>query len=492
MNLGKIVRALDHAGQLVRAPMSLPEITGVTEDSRRVTPGILFCAVEGSLADGHRFLPDAIRRGAAAVMISKEAPLLPGAENLPAVLVQDGRVAVAIAAAEWQGRPADHMTVVGVTGTNGKSTTLALIRHLISDSADTGSIGTVGTFDGRDEELPEGAGLTTPGAVELQATLAELKRRGVTKIVMEASSHALDQRRLQGIALAAGVYTNLSHDHLDYHADLSAYLAAKALLSSLIRPGGVEVVNLDDRAWEALERRAGLRRVTFGSTPAADVSASDVHLGAGGTRFRLNIGSQSPPVQLPLIGEFNVSNALGAAATAWALGRELTDIAARLGTAPQVPGRVERIIGEPFTVLRDYAHTPDALERVIAAIKPLTRGRLIVLFGAGGDRDRRKRPVMGRIAARGADLAVVTSDNPRTEDPGRIIDEIEEGMEQVAHLRIEDRREAIRKALALAQPGDSVLLAGKGHETYQVLGTEKVPFDEREIVLTALRTMRVA
>ncbi|MBI4502629.1 MAG: UDP-N-acetylmuramoyl-L-alanyl-D-glutamate--2,6-diaminopimelate ligase, partial [Gemmatimonadetes bacterium] len=245
-------------------------------------------------------------------------------------------------------------------------------------------------------------------------------------------------------------------------------------------------------SWSALERDPRLRRITFGRSPEADVRASEVKMDSSGSRFRMHFGTETRAVELPLLGDFNISNALGAAAAAWGLGRAAAEITARLASAPQVPGRVERIVAEPFTVLRDYAHTPDALERVIDAVKPLTRGRLIVLFGAGGDRDRRKRPVMGRIAARGADLPIVTSDNPRTEDPGAIIDQIEEGMGEVAHLRIVDRREAIHRALGLAQSGDCILLAGKGHETYQVLGTEKVPFDEREIVLSALKAMPVA
>ncbi len=503
MNLSQIVRALERAGQLVQAPRVTPDITRVTEDSRQVTQGALFCAVQGSQADGHRFIDDAIKRGAAALVVSKPPSHVGrGAEGevstsqgrgdgseVPTIHVRDGRVAVAIAAAEWHGRPAAGLTIIGVTGTNGKSTTVALLRHLLADGDDTGSIGTVGVFDGRGEELPEGGGLTTPGAVELHATLAELKRRGVRKVVMEASSHALDQRRLTGIGLAAGVYTNLTHAHLDYHGDLSAYLAAKLLLSTLIQDGGVEAVNLDDRVWKALDPSARLRRISYGLAAGAQVRPADLRLDARGSRFALKLGPSSLPVDLPLIGDLNVMNALAAAATAWGLGRDAAEITERLGRAPQVPGRVERIVVEPFTVVRDYAHTPDALERVIKALKPLTRGRLIVLFGAGGDRDRQKRPVMGRIAAQGADLPIVTSDNPRTEKPGRIMDEIEEGMEGVAHLRIVDRREAIHRALSLAKPGDTVLLAGKGHETYQVLGTEKVPFDEREIVLAEMRSI---
>ncbi len=483
MNLAAIVAALERGGQLVRAPGERPDLSGITEDSRRVAPGALFCAVTGSVQDGHRYLADAQRRGAAAALVTRPADL-----PVPQVVVRDSRVAVALAAAEWFGRPAEGLTIVGVTGTNGKSTTVALIRHLLNARGDAASIGTVGAFDAAGTELP-GHGLTTPGAVELQGMLAELRQRGARTVVMEASSHALDQRRLSGLALAAAVYTNLTHDHLDYHGDLSAYFAAKARLSALVRDGGLEVVNLDDRAWEALEHAPRLRRLTYGIVPGANVRADAIALSPQGTRFTLMGPGGSAPVRLPLVGAFNISNALAAAATAAGLGHALDAIARRLADAPQVPGRVERIVSAPFSVIRDYAHTPDALERVIAALRPLTPGRLIVLFGAGGDRDRAKRPVMGSIAAAGADVAVVTSDNPRTEDPDAIIDDIEQGMDGTAHLRITDRREAIARVLALARPGDCVLLAGKGHETYQVIGTEKLPFDERAIVLEALGRM---
>jgi UDP-N-acetylmuramoyl-L-alanyl-D-glutamate--2,6-diaminopimelate ligase len=343
-------------------------------------------------------------------------------------------------------------------------------------------VGTLGAFDGGGAPAGPEISLTTPGAVEYHAVLAALRGRGVTTVVTEASSHALDQRRLHGIEFAAAVYTNLTHDHLDYHKDLQSYLAAKLLLAAQVRDGGVEVVNADDPAWDALLRDSRRGRVTFGVHRPADVRALDIELGAEGTEMRMVFGGDTRNVRLPLIGEFNVSNALAAAAAAWGLGVSPTLAAERLAGAPQVPGRMERVASNGFVVLRDYAHTPDALERAIRALRPLTRGRLIVLFGCGGDRDRRKRPVMGRIAARAADLPIVTSDNPRSEDPDRVIDEIEAGMEGIAHLRITDRREAIARAIRVLEPGDCLLLAGKGHETYQIVGDRRLPFDEREIV----------
>lgn len=481
ITLRDVVAALARAGELIEAPSSDPALRGVADDSRKLEPGMLFCAVVGTQRDGHDFLEEAVRRGAAAALVARQAAL-----SIPVVVSRDSRAAAAIAAQVWYGEPARRLRLLGVTGTNGKSTTVALIRHLLNAGGTVGSIGTLGGFDGSGTPAGPAISLTTPGAIEFQAVLAALAERGVTTVVTEASSHALDQRRLYGLSFEAAVYTNLTHDHLDYHRDFASYLAAKLLLARQLKEGGLEVVNADDPAWEALPRQAGRRRLTYGLRQPADVRASDVRLGAQGTSLAMQFGTQRHEVRLPLIGEFNVSNALAAAATAWGLGLDPVEIAARLASAPQVPGRMERIAGGEFVILRDYAHTPDALERAIRALKPLTRGRLIVLFGCGGDRDRRKRPVMGRIAARGADVAIVTSDNPRSEDPDRIIDEIEEGMEGLAHLRITDRREAIERAVQMLEPGDCLLLAGKGHETYQVIGERRLPFDEPEIVRAAL------
>ncbi len=303
---------------------------------------------------------------------------------------------------------------------------------------------------------------------------------------MEASSHALSQGRLEGVPLATAVYTNLSHDHLDYHPDLEAYRAAKLTLSSHLVPDGAEVVNADDPAWAALPARSGGRRLRYGRSPDADVRLTDMVLGPTGSELEMELAGRRLRTALPLLGEFNVVNALAAAAAVWALTEDQRLIAEGLPSAPQVPGRMERVHGGRFTVLRDFAHTPDALDRALGALRALATGRLIVVFGAGGDRDRAKRPLMGRIAARGADLAVLTSDNPRTEDPERILDEVEGGMSGVAHLRVTDRQEAIERAVRMLEPGDCLLLAGKGHETYQVVGTARLPFDERAIVERAV------
>ena len=333
--------------------------------------------------------------------------------------------------------------------------------------------------------LPGTESLTTPGPVELHGTLARLRDAGVRTVAMEASSHSLDQDRLYGLTFRAAVFTNLTRDHLDYHRTQEAYFAAKAKLVALLERDGWLVVNADDPAWQQLPAQAN--RLSFGVRGAADVRATDIEGDARGMRFRISARGRSARVALPLLGGFNVENALGAAAAALALGRDLDEVAGRLALVPQVPGRMERLADSPCVVLRDYAHTPDALERALAALRPLTAGRLIVVFGAGGDRDRGKRPVMGGIAARDADLAVVTSDNPRTEPPGQILDEIEAGMGDVPHLRVVDRRQAIARAISISRPDDTVLLAGKGHETYQVVGHDKLPLDERDIVAETVK-----
>jgi UDP-N-acetylmuramoyl-L-alanyl-D-glutamate--2,6-diaminopimelate ligase len=475
---------LRRADLLVSAPAEGPAFTGIVMDSRTAARGQVYVAVRGSQADGHRFLPDAVRRGVAAVVVEQ-----PGTVAAPEIVVRDGRRAALALGAAWYGHPARRLTLVGITGTNGKTTTTGLLRHLLDRDGDSGSIGTLGAFDGRGAPVSSTAGsLTTPGPIDLQATLAAMLDRGCTTVTLEASSHSLDQGRLDGLTFAAGVFTNLSRDHLDYHHSMQAYLNAKLRLGDLLAEHGVEVVNLDEEAWRALPVRR--RRITFGLHPGSDLHADGVVLDAAGSRFRVSGCFGSAEVSLPLLGDFNVANALAAAACALGLGRPLDEVVGRLAAAPQVPGRMERIAERPCTVLRDYAHTPDALERALATLRPLTRGRLIVVFGCGGDRDRGKRPLMGRIAGELADLAVVTSDNPRTEDPGSIIDDVEQGMGNIPHRRVVDRLEAIRQALAEVRAGDTVLLAGKGHETYQVLGTEKVSFDEREIVARLVKEQR--
>ena len=477
----RIRQALQDSGRLVETAVeSPPDIVGVTEDSRHVRRGWLFCAIEGTLEDGHAYLSDALSRGASAAIVTRRHDL-----PLPQLVVDDGRAATAIAAAEWFGHPAAGLDLIGVTGTNGKSTTAAVIQHLLNRDGDVGLVGTLGAFDGHGTSLYL-EGLTTPGAVQLHDTLARLRDSQAARVVMEVSSHALDQRRVDGVSFVAGVFTNLTHDHLDYHTSIDDYLRAKSRLADLVPVGGTLVVNADEPYWTRIPDRSGVRRVTFGVGGEATVRTSDIRLGPDGSSFTIHFGEVSLDAGTPLLGEFNVSNAVAAAALAWSLGESPDAIVSRLASIPQVSGRMERLVSEDYLILRDYAHTPDALQRAITAARALTDERLIVLFGCGGDRDRNKRAEMGRIATQGADVAVVTSDNPRTEDAERIIDEIEEGIEGRSHLRVTDRRRAIEGAIELLRKGDCLLLAGKGHETYQVIGSERRPFDEREIVLGIL------
>jgi UDP-N-acetylmuramoyl-L-alanyl-D-glutamate--2,6-diaminopimelate ligase len=474
-----ITDALAAAGLLVSVRGACPpSVTSISDDSRRTERGGLFVAVRGSERDGHDFLAAAATAGASVAIVEE-----PSGTSLPAIVVRDTRRAAAVAAAAFYGEPARGIRLLGVTGTNGKTTTVGMLRHLLdADGARSASIGTLGVLVGTDgTPFPGGSGLTTPGPVELQRLFRELSASSVRTVAVEVSSHALEQQRVTAVPFGVVVFTNLTRDHLDYHGTMERYFAAKALLLRHLVPDGVAVRNADEPAWARLEGAS--RWISFGArSQGADVTARDVRYTPHGSAWTLLAFGESHPVRLPLIGDFNVSNALAAAAGAFAAGLPLETVAIRLSTMPQVPGRLERLAEHP-TVLRDYAHTPDALERALTALRPSTAGALIVVFGAGGDRDRGKRPLMGQVAERFADRLIVTSDNPRTEDPEAIIDEIVAGLPAARYERIEDRRAAIARAIALADPArDVVLLAGKGHETYQVRGTQKLPFDERVIV----------
>jgi UDP-N-acetylmuramoyl-L-alanyl-D-glutamate--2,6-diaminopimelate ligase len=475
--LATVTSALEAAGLLVAVRGALPEyVEGITDDSRRVQPGSLFLAVKGAVLDGHDYLDRAERSGATVAMVEDAART-----TLPAIVVREGRKSAAIVASTAYGKPSLRLRMIGITGTNGKSTTAGILRHLLDDSgARSASIGTLGVLLGTDAEvIPGGTELTTPGPVELQRILRELVNRGAKWVAMEVSSHSLDQRRIDGIEFDAAIFTNFTRDHLDYHGTMEAYFEAKAALIDYIKPDGYAAINVDDSAWRKLPDSRS--KILFGRGEAAQVRATGVEFSPTGSDWTVRYRDEAFPVSLPLIGDVNVHNALGAIAVGVTLGMPLETLAARLSYLPQVPGRLEVVSQRP-TVLRDYAHTPDALERTLAAIRPFVSGRLIIVFGSGGDRDRGKRPEMGRAAENGADVVIVTSDNPRTEDPGQILDDIERGMISGGHERVEDRREAIARALERAKDGDVVLLAGKGHETYQIRGTTKFPFDEKEIV----------
>jgi UDP-N-acetylmuramoyl-L-alanyl-D-glutamate--2,6-diaminopimelate ligase len=476
IDMERIRAALASRSLLADVRGTLPsEATGISDDSRTIERGGLFIAVRGSTSDGHDFLDAAASRGASCAIVEDVTRT-----RLPALVVKKGREAAAVAAASAFRSPAEKLTLIGVTGTNGKTTTTSILRHILDQDSSAASIGTLGVLIGSEGSvLPGGGGLTTPGPVELQRILRALVDTGVRAVAMEVSSHSLDQRRIDGIEFNAAVFTNLTRDHLDYHGTMKAYLAAKLRLLDYLAPSGSVIVNGDASEWEALRPpRAALK---FAIHKPADLRAEAVRFTPYGSEWRLVTARESAAVRLPLIGDVNVENALAAAAAAYALGTSIPTIVSRLASVPQVPGRLEIISTRP-TVLRDYAHTPDALERALATSRAFTSGRLIVMFGCGGDRDRGKRPLMGRIAEKGADAVIVTSDNPRTEDPDRIIDEIVAGMDATRYERITDRHAAIERAIQTAGDDDIVLLAGKGHETYQVRGTVSYPFDEKEIV----------
>ncbi len=485
-NLRVIIDELQQRGLLVSATSDAADINGITDDSRGVRAGDLYCAWRGTTRDGHDFVPGAVKSGANAVLVERNVESI----NVPQIIVTDGRRAAAVAANVVFGRPAEQLVLTGVTGTNGKTTTAWIMRHLLSARYSAALIGTLGIF------LPDGnplqaESLTTPGPVELARVLSQLVQRGVNAISMEVSSHALDQGRVHALRFDAAVFTNLTRDHLDYHGTLEAYLDAKKSFVELLRDNGTAVINADDSAWQGLEQRAQ-RSFRFGITRNhADVGAQDIDYRADGTRFALTYAGQRASVDLPLLGDYNVQNALGAAAACLSLGYSLTEIAELLSSVPQVPGRLEKIHTSGFTVLRDYAHTPDALERVLRTLRDVVGGRIIAVFGAGGDRDKGKRAEMGEIAQRLADVAIVTSDNPRSESPEAIIDDIVAGMKSGEYARIVNRREAIAEALRSARRGDVVLLAGKGHETYQIIGSQKLDFDERAIVTELLANTEV-
>ncbi len=457
------------------------EIRGVRYDSRAVEPGDLFVAVQGLQSDGHKFIPMAMEKGAAAVLCQRRPE-----GDVPYVLTDDSRLGLALVSCAWFGHPSEKMTMVGVTGTNGKTTSTVLIKHMLEDvtGEKVGLVGTISNWIGG-EELP--AERTTPESYDLQRLFARMAEAGCAYAVMEVSSHALALDRVAGVRFRAGLFTNLTQDHLDFHKTMEEYAGAKALLFSRCSRASV---NIDDPWAEFMTARAQCPVSAFSARGKdADLRAEDVRLAADHVCFTAVAGDRRADVRLGIPGAFSVENALTALAAGQLLGLDLEACAASLGRAAGVKGRVEVVpTGSDFTVVIDYAHTPDALEKVLRTMKEVSGGRVVALFGCGGDRDRTKRPKMGAIAAAEADFCVVTSDNPRTEDPQAIIDEILLGMPpQTPKAVICDRPAAIRWAIDNHLPGDVIVLAGKGHETYQEVNGVKRHMDEREIVAEHLR-----
>jgi UDP-N-acetylmuramoyl-L-alanyl-D-glutamate--2,6-diaminopimelate ligase len=502
MTLREITNLLDQPR--IQGDLSA-DVTAIADDSSAVGPGALFVAIKGLRRDGHEFVGDAFRRGAVGAVID-DSRLLAERPAAPCLIcVPDSRLALRRIATAFYGEPAGRLQMVGITGTNGKTTTSYLIQAILSAAgAPTGLIGTVSYRIGARQMA---ASHTTPGLLALQQLLAQMVTEGMRAVVMEVSSHALAQGRVDGCAFDAAIFTNLTQDHLDFHGTMEDYFAAKRTLFAGLadgrygKSGAWAVVNSDDPWGRRLVEIHPKRTLTYGLEPGADVTISDLAVGWSGIRATIQGTRGAFPIESPLVGRYNVPNLLAAVGAGLVLGCAPSAIQAGIRQMPQVPGRFEKVEepGQPFPVIVDYAHTDDALRRLLMAVRELQRGRVIVVFGCGGDRDRGKRPKMGRVAAELADLAVLTSDNPRSEEPGAILREVEAGVKSAPPSRrlrdyrmMEDRRAAIAWAIATAQPGDAVVIAGKGHEDYQIIGTTRLPFDDRTVAREALRARFVA
>jgi len=461
-------------------------VTGVFDDSRMVQPGGIFVAIRGTQADGRQFVGDALRRGASVVIGEDLGP----ADDALVINVDDARATLARLAARWYGLdapPSEDFYLLGVTGTNGKTTTAHMTHAILrAGGLRCGMLGTV-QYDLYGSSLP--AGITTPGPLELAQHLRRCLDAGGQAAVLEVSSHALAQRRTEGVRFAAAAFTNLTQDHLDYHGTFEAYCEAKARLFAQLDRSAVAVMNGDDRHCQAMLRGCQARVVTYALDRDADITASITRDTIAGTLYRLHLDGAELVLENALVGRHNVYNAMAAAGLASALGVPSEAIERGLSSIRNIPGRLQRVpCLRGVEVLVDYAHTEDALRNVARVLKPLARRRLIIVFGCGGDRDRTKRPLMAQAAAEFADALIVTSDNPRTEDPQRIIDDILQGLDDAARRRVvvePDRRCAIQAALGGAADGDMVLIAGKGHENYQIVGRERRHFDDVEVAIQA-------
>ena len=463
-------------------------VESIAYDSRRVQRNGLFVALRGEKNDGHDFTGQAIEKGASVIVAERE-------ERNPRVtclVVENTRSALADLAATFYGQPARRLKLAAVTGTNGKTTTTFLIKHVCEKAGlRCGLIGTV-RYEIGERVLP--AARTTPESLDLQELLAQMANASCRAAAMEVSSHALAQERIRGLEWDVAVFTNLTQDHLDYHGTMENYFESKAKLFTQLaqqekKREPVAVVNMDDRYGEQLLDKIDkkISVITFGVGVRADFRASNYRMEFGGTSYQLDARGKSYLVRVPLIGRFNVANSMAALAAANALGLNVREAVLSLGKSPQVPGRLEMVPAKrQFQAFVDYAHTPDALVNVLKTLRELEPGRLITVFGCGGDRDRQKRPLMGRIADQNADYSIITSDNPRKEDPNAIISEIEKGFGSDRYEKVAERAEAITRAIALAQPRDIILIAGKGHETYQEFADHTVPFDDIQVARRAI------
>ncbi len=461
---------------------------GVTSDSRSVEPGYVFVSVKGATVDGHRFISDAIKKEASAIIIDSDFAKMESLK-IPSIAVRDTREALVVVLNQFLGNPPEK--IYAVTGTNGKTTITHILWHIFTESGEkTGIIGTLGFAheDGIHQKLP----VTTPGAEMLWKIFADMKKRGITNVALEASSHGLDQKRVWGVDFTAAIFSNFSQDHLDYHGDMGSYLRSKCMLFEECSKDCVSVVNLDDpAASKIIEVNHGILLTYAIENKSADIVAQPGKMDFSGSRFALKTPWGNFDVGTSLPGRFNIYNVMASAATVMATGYKPEEVIKALDCFDGIKGRFQLIkMGQPFEVVIDYAHTPDALRNLIDTVREITEGNVIVVFGAGGDRDHNKRPIMGRIATELADFAVITSDNPRSEDPEKIIDMIESGVVNENYIRNSDRKEAIFEAISRAKPGDTVLIAGKGHEDYQIFENETIHFDDAETAKEAI--MRIS
>ncbi len=482
------------------------EITGLAYDSRKVTPGALFIAVPGTHTDGRMYLAEAAQRGAlAALGPTLDSILPPGqAAPLPYIVVRDVLAALADLSCAFYAYPAQQLCTIGVTGTDGKTTTSNLIHTILRAAGKRAGLMTTANFKLDDQEWENATRQSTLEALEIQQLLRRMVDEGMTHALIEATSHGLELQRTRGCAFDVGVVTNITHEHLDFHKTLENYRRAKARLFEMLDPARdkglnahpTAILNRDDSSYEILLPYCRVPVIDYGTDPSSTVRAIDVRLDADRTRFRAILPGGDIEIETQLVGQFNVSNCLAAIAATYSQGIAPAVIAGALASVAGVSGRMERIDeGQPFTVIVDYAHTPDSLAKVLATLRPLTTGKLMVVFGSAGERDLLKRPIMGQIAARMSDFFVITDEDPREEDREKILREIAAGSEAAGKregrdfLCIADRTQAIAAALARAQQGDTILLAGKGHEQSIITGREKIPWDDRRVAREQLRSL---
>jgi UDP-N-acetylmuramoyl-L-alanyl-D-glutamate--2,6-diaminopimelate ligase len=499
MMLDELIAPLQKQGEVTnhRGDLHVP-IASLTDDSRQVKPGTLFVAVKGEQDDGHAYVMQAVAAGAAA-LIAQDASVATK-QTVPIVVLRDSRRALGLLAARWLGDPAAHLRMIGVTGTNGKTTTTYLCKAVLeSAKRKVGMIGTI-SYQIGPERID--ASHTTPGAVELQHLLARMVQSGLDTVAMEVSSHALAMDRTSGCEYDTAVFTNLTQDHLDYHQTMDKYFQAKLRLFAELTTTGNKsgpkraIVNADDAWGRRIQPACRVPGWTYSIREASDIRAYDVRLSVNGTAFRVVTPGGDCEIKSRLVGEHNVYNILAAIGVGLNEGLSLDTVRDGIRTVQNVPGRFEHVdAGQPFTIVVDYAHTEDALVRLLTAAHAVKTGRIITVFGCGGDRDRGKRPKMGRAATERSDVVILTSDNPRTEDPMAILKEVEAGVRdalrgtRVRYEMIADRRTAIETAIREAKDGDMVLIAGKGHEDYQILGKQKFHFDDREVAREAVEKL---